>query len=104
MSVVQRTSSQSHLRNMARTCKTEGCTRSVAKDGSLSLCSICYNRVRSAEKKQGKKPKPTVTEFERQTSARDLEIDLPVRRKFEFTGQGLAVDIARMKAEDTNGN
>lgn len=91
----QTTSSQKHLRNLSRRCKNENCKRSVAKDGTFGLCTRCYTRSQKAKRK----PKE-FTEVERLCAPRDLELVLPERRPFEFTGLGIKADIARMNAEE----
>ncbi len=104
MGVVQSSSSQRNIRNMARKCKTEGCERMVAKDGARGLCGMCYYRkITVVEKKQGKKPKKVISEIDRHCAVRDPEMVLPVRQKFEWIGS-LQESVARMNKPEEQGN
>ena len=87
------TSSQRHTRNLTRKCKTESCARFVTKDGSLGLCGYCYRLAKRAGKK-----KP-LTEAEQRCAVRDSDIILPVRQKFEWTGN-LQESLARINVPE----
>jgi hypothetical protein len=92
MARAMKTSSQSHLRNAARICATEGCGRAVAKDGARGLCSRCYPKAVRAEKKMAKSARlPGVHD--------DKEITLPQRRNFEWLGD-LQSSVRAMQAEE----
>jgi hypothetical protein len=103
MGGAQSTSSYRSIRNQARKCSAEGCTRRVTRDGSRGLCGVCYRRVTSTEKKQGQKTKKAITEVERHCAVRDPEIvgNLPRRRNFEWLGD-LQSSVKNMQAEESS--
>lgn len=81
------------MQKITRRCKTEGCARLCTKHGSKGLCSLCYTRLRKK-----RKPEPA-TETDRPCASRELELVLPVRRRFEWTGN-LQESLARISVPE----
>lgn len=92
MNASMSTSSQRHNRNLTRKCRTEGCARSVTRDGSLGLCGYCYRIAKRAEKQSRKSKR--LSELHD-----DPNIILPVRRNFEWLGD-LQESLRAMCAEE----
>jgi hypothetical protein len=92
MAAAMKTSSQSHLRNVTRKCKTEGCERAVAE--GRGLCHRCYSIVARIEKSKAKSKSARIPGVHE-----DKEVVLPVRKNFEWLGD-LQSSVRAMQCEE----